>query len=138
MKRILIALLISLAFSLSAFAAVNINTATQQELESLEGIGEVKAKAIINYRKKNGGFKSVDELGKVEGIGEMTLKNVHENVSVSGKTTIAKPVSKPATAKPKAKVTTTKKSVKADTAEIKPSTKKTTSEPKKMVDKPTN
>lgn len=52
MKKLLIALLASLAFSISAFAAVNLNTATQAELESLDGIGPVKAAAIIDYRKK--------------------------------------------------------------------------------------
>jgi len=91
MKKILIAFLASLAFSFSAFAAVNLNTATQAEIESLEGIGPVKAAAIIDYRKKNGGFKSVDELEKVDGIGPATLANVRKNVSVSGKTTVAVP-----------------------------------------------
>ena len=87
MKKILLALLASLAISFSAFAAVNINTATQAELESLDGIGPVKAAAIIDYRKKNGGFKSVDELEKVDGVGPVTLSNVKKDVSVSGATT---------------------------------------------------
>ena len=94
MKKILIALLASLAFSLNALAAVNINTATQQELESLEGIGPVKAQAIVDYRKKNGNFKSVDDLEKVEGVGAITLQNLRKDVAVSGRTTVVAPVAK--------------------------------------------
>jgi competence protein ComEA len=52
MKKMLLALFVFLSFSISALAAVNINTATQAELESLNGIGPVKAQAIIDYRKK--------------------------------------------------------------------------------------
>ena len=52
MKKLLLAIVTFLSFSLSAFAAVNINTATQAELETLDGVGPVKAQAIIDYRKK--------------------------------------------------------------------------------------
>jgi competence protein ComEA len=80
MKTFLILALCWLGLCFSAQAAVNINTANQTELESLPGIGPVKAKAILEYRKKNGGFKSVDELTRVDGIGPVTLKNARNDI----------------------------------------------------------
>lgn len=80
MKTFLILALCWLGLCYSAQAAVNINTANQTELESLPGIGPVKAKAILEYRKKNGGFKSVDELTRVDGIGPVTLKNARNDI----------------------------------------------------------
>ncbi|WP_293765589.1 helix-hairpin-helix domain-containing protein [uncultured Aquitalea sp.] len=87
MKKLLAALLGFLFVCASAFAAVNINTATQEQLESLNGIGPVKAKAIIDYRAKNGAFKSVDDLKNVSGIGDKTLEKLRKDIAVSGATT---------------------------------------------------
>lgn len=61
---------------------ININTAPASELVRLKGIGEVKASAIIKYRNENGGFKSVDELINVSGIGEKTLEKIRDYVTV--------------------------------------------------------
>jgi competence protein ComEA len=88
MKKLLLALVTFLSFSLSALAGVNINTATQAELESLKNIGPVKAQAIIDYRKKNGGFKTVDDLNNVPGIGDKTMASLKSEISVSGATTV--------------------------------------------------
>lgn len=86
MKKMLFVLIALLTLSASVFAEVNINTASQAELESLNGLGPVKAKAIIDYRKKNGNFKSVADLDAVDGIGEKTVKALGKEVTVSGKT----------------------------------------------------
>ena len=62
---------------------VNINTANLDKLKSLPGVGEATAKKIIEYREKNGGkFKSVDELKKVEGIGDSKFNNLKEYVTI--------------------------------------------------------
>lgn len=62
--------------------AININTATVDELISLVGIGEIKAKSIVDYRNENGKFSSVDELINVSGIGEKTLEKIKNDITV--------------------------------------------------------
>jgi len=66
---------------------VNINTATPEQLELLPGIGEARARAIVSMRKQRGGFKSVDELTEVKGIGEAALERLRPFVRTEGKTT---------------------------------------------------
>ena len=61
---------------------VNINTASSRELDALPGIGEVLAQRILDYRKANGAFSSVDELVKVKGIGEKTLEKLRPYATV--------------------------------------------------------
>jgi competence protein ComEA len=63
-------------------ALINVNTATATELEALPGIGEVIAQAIVDYRTENGPFASVDALLDVSGIGDATLANIHDLVTV--------------------------------------------------------
>lgn len=89
MKKLLLVLLCALAFSVSAFAAVDLNTASQSELETVKGIGPAKAKAIIEYRKKNGNFKSADDLDKVPGFGKKTVDSVKKDISVGNATAAA-------------------------------------------------
>jgi len=91
MKKLLLAWLIWLAIYGIASAAVNINTATKEELTSLKGIGEKRAQDIIDYRTKNGPFKSVDDLEKVPGIGPGTMKQIRSELTTTGKTMIDKP-----------------------------------------------
>ena len=61
---------------------VNLNTATITDLQSISGIGAKRAQDIIDYRDSSGGFKSVDELSNVSGIGDKTLEKLREEVTV--------------------------------------------------------
>src|SRR5690348_16140752 len=94
MKRLLVAMAL-LVVSSWALAAVNINTASKEELDALPGIGPVKAPAIIDYRNANGPFKSPADIMKVKGIKEGEFGKIKDQISVSGVTT---PVAAPAKA----------------------------------------
>lgn len=61
---------------------VKINQATKEEIESLPGIGPSKAQAIIDYREENGSFQQVEDLIQVNGIGEKTLDNLRDHISI--------------------------------------------------------
>lgn len=85
MLRLLV-LLVAAAFA----GTVNLNSATESELEALPGIGPSKAAAIIQYRTEHGAFASVDALDDVPGIGASTMANLRPLVSVGdGKTVTA-------------------------------------------------
>jgi len=62
---------------------VNINTATKDELIALSGIGPAKAQAILDYRKLNGPFKSIDDLKNVKGIGAKRLEKLRPELSLT-------------------------------------------------------
>jgi competence protein ComEA len=94
-----LAWLIALAVGISALPAfggesdgarvgvVNINTATLDELQLLPGIGEARAKAMLEERKRRGGFQKVEDLLEVKGIGESGLAKLRPHVTLEGKTT---------------------------------------------------
>jgi competence protein ComEA len=65
-----------------ATGLVNVNSATNTELETLPGIGEVIAQAIVDHRTENGPFTSVEQLVDVSGIGDATLETIRELVTV--------------------------------------------------------
>ena len=118
MKKLLLALAMWFAISGVALAVVNVNTATKEELTSLKGVGEKRAQEIINYRTKNGPFKTVDDLEKVPGIGPGIMKQIRSEVTTSGKTDIGKAAAKDA------KAADAKKTEPAKGAATKPDEKK--------------
>ena len=63
-------------------STVNLNTATLEELTSLPGIGVSTAQKIIDYRKQNGKFKTVEDLKNVSGIGESKFDNIKDKITV--------------------------------------------------------
>lgn len=81
MIRLLFAVVLAFAAQF-ANAALNLNTATKDELVALSGIGPAKAQSIIDYRTQHGGFKSVDELKDVKGIGARRFEKLKPELTV--------------------------------------------------------
>ena len=67
----------------AASGPVNLNTASQAQLETLPGIGAAAAKRIIEFREKNGPFKKVEELMNVKGIGEKSFLKLKPLITVT-------------------------------------------------------
>ena len=83
MKRLFLALALALC-SAAALAAINLNTATKDELVALPGIGPAKAQAILDYRSAHGAFKSIEELKDVKGIGAKRFEKLKGEFTVIG------------------------------------------------------
>jgi competence protein ComEA len=66
----------------SVAGPLNLNTATLEQLDTLDGVGPVTAQKILDYRQEHGGFSSVDELGRIPGIGEVRMAALREKVRV--------------------------------------------------------
>lgn len=83
MKKLFIGMCILAGLiAIPVWAAVNINTATQSELESVKGLGPAKAQAIISYREENGGFRTLDDLDKVKGFGKASVDKLKGELSI--------------------------------------------------------
>jgi competence protein ComEA len=65
-------------------AKVNINTATTSELETLPRIGPAVAQRIVDFRTKNGAFKRIEDIMKVQGIGEKVYESIKDLITVGG------------------------------------------------------
>ncbi len=78
------------AFAASSSGVVNINAASAKQLQYLNGIGAMKAQAIIEFRN-NTPFRSVDELTKVKGIGKKLVNKLRSQLSIEGETTLRPP-----------------------------------------------
>jgi len=92
MQRLLLALVFALC-SGATLAAINLNTATKEELVALPGIGPAKAQAILDYRNAHGTFKSVEEVKDVKGIGAKRFERLKGELTVAGAS--AKPAARP-------------------------------------------
>ncbi|HET9766275.1 MAG TPA: helix-hairpin-helix domain-containing protein [Thermoanaerobaculia bacterium] len=100
-----ILLVVSLLAPVAAAAAasagtVNVNTATAEQLQLLPRIGPSVAQRVLDYRKENGKFGSLDDLMLVRGIGEATFAQLKPYVSLSGDTTLSHKVKVSRGAKP--------------------------------------
>ena len=83
---IMIAFAPAYAQSTAPKARVNINTAPASELESLPRIGPKVAQRIVDFRTKNGNFKKVEEIMKVQGIGEKVFDQIKDLITVGAET----------------------------------------------------
>jgi len=81
-KKTVLFVFAMLFFVNAAFAAVNINKADKAALEALPGIGSSKAAAIIEYRTKNGNFKTKEGLLEVKGIGPKILESIQKDIEL--------------------------------------------------------
>jgi len=97
MQRLLSAIALMLCSGI-ALGAINLNTATKEELVALPGIGPAKAQAILDHRKSQGAFKSVEELKDVKGIGAKRYEKLKGEFVVQGAAVPAKPAAAPARA----------------------------------------
>ncbi len=102
MKKLLVVFLAAFCSFNVIASPVNINTADVKTIgDNLSGIGLKKAEAIVKYREVKGPFESVDDLLKVDGVGEKTLEKIKSDVLLSGAVVAVEQVDKQADKKTK-------------------------------------
>ena len=88
-RFLLVVAMLDLICAPSTFASkghkLDLNTATVEQLKELPKVGDKTAQAIVKYREEHGGFKSVDELIKVKGVGKKKLELLRPLVTVDKK-----------------------------------------------------
>jgi competence protein ComEA len=92
-KFLIVVFVIAVSIS-AAFAGVNINTASQLELQTLPGVGPAMAKAIIDYRTNKAPFKTIEDIQKVKGLSKATFDKIKSQISVSDVKTQPAPAKK--------------------------------------------
>lgn len=99
MKRLVLMLIMSLGVSNIWAAKVDVNSANAEAIAAaLQGIGLKKAQAIVADREKNGAFKSIEDLGRVKGIGDKTIQKNKDDILLGGEAGSVAPA--PTEAKP--------------------------------------
>lgn len=89
-RNLILAVALTLAATAAFAQSININTADAEQLAlALNGVGEVKAQAIVEYREENGRFETAEDLLNVKGIGEKTLDKNFDNIDLGSKTSKA-------------------------------------------------
>ena len=83
LRKIIIGLSMLLVSAIAMAASLNINKATAEEIaQAMNGVGLVKAEAIVKDREQNGAFKTIDEVIRVQGIGIVTIDKNRDKISV--------------------------------------------------------
>jgi len=83
MRKVILLGPLFFSFSINAFSAVDLNSASADQLEVLNGIGRSKAQAIVEYRQKHGYFISVEDLNNVPGFSHKNVEKLKPELSVS-------------------------------------------------------
>ena len=106
-----------IVLALALWAVTDLNSATENEIATLPGIGPSKARAIVEYRAEHGAIRTLDELDDIPGIGPATIANMRGLVSVDATAAPAAPPAEPTSRAPIASATGTREHVNINAAD---------------------